>query len=113
MIGWIDIRLRQVDDGSALRLTTMRRALIEPLREVYGVSDKVLSMAFASVLLADPSVRGVRLRPEGGIELEASDFGRFSVVLPRLARERGIRLHEVSPTERSLEEVFCEMTESS
>jgi len=54
LIGWIDVRLRLADDGSALRLTTMRRALIEPLREVYGVSDKVLSMAFASVLLAAP-----------------------------------------------------------
>jgi hypothetical protein len=54
LIAWIDARLHQADDGSVDRLTAMRRALIEPLREIYGVSDKVLSMAFASILLAAP-----------------------------------------------------------
>jgi len=61
----------------------------------------------ASILLADGSVRGARLRPEGGIEIEASDFGRFSEVLPRLARDHAIRLLEVSPTDESLESVFA------
>ena len=60
-----------------------------------------------AVLLSDPSVRGARLRSEGGIELEASDYGRFSEVLPRLAREHGIRLLEVTPTDESLESVFA------
>jgi ABC-2 type transport system ATP-binding protein len=63
--------------------------------------------AIAAVLLADPSVRGVRLRTEGGLEVEASDFGRFSEVLPRLARDHGVRLHEVTPTDESLESVFA------
>ena len=87
------------DFGAIRRLMTDR-----PNRFVLRSGD---DRALASGLLADPSVRGVRLRPEGGIELEASDFGRFSVVLPRLARERGIRLHEVSPTDESLESVFA------
>jgi hypothetical protein len=32
----------------------MAAALIEPLREIYGVSDKVLSMALSSLLLGAP-----------------------------------------------------------
>ena len=42
-----------------------------------------------------------------GIEVEASDFGRFSEVLPRLAREHDVRLLEVTPTDESLESVFA------
>ena len=49
---------------------------------------------------------------EGGIEVEASDFGRFSEVLPRLAREHGVRLHEVTPTDESLESVFSYLVSS-
>jgi ABC-2 type transport system ATP-binding protein len=86
------------DFGVIRRLMTDR-----PNRFVLRTADDRL---MASVLLADPSVRGARLRSEGGIELEASDFGRFSEVLPRLAREHGVRLHEVTPTDESLESVF-------
>jgi ABC-2 type transport system ATP-binding protein len=74
-----------------------------PNRFVLRSSDDRL---LASALMADASVRGARLRSEGGIEIEASDFGRFSTVLPRLAREHGVRLHEVTPTDESLESVF-------
>ena len=35
----------------------MRQALLEPLRQVYGVSDKVLAMALSGVLLAAPKGR--------------------------------------------------------
>ncbi|CAI9411865.1 ABC transporter ATP-binding protein [Nocardioides sp. T2.26MG-1] len=86
------------DFGAIRRLMTDR-----PNRFVLRTGDDRL---MASVLLADTSVRGARLRSEGGIELEASDFGRFSEVLPRLAREHGVRLHEVTPTDESLESVF-------
>ena len=57
-------------------------------------------------------MRGARLRSEGGIEVEASDFGRFSEVLPRLARDHGVRLHEVTPTDESLESVFSYLVSS-
>jgi len=87
------------DFGAIRRLMTDR-----PNRFVMRTDD---DRRMASVLLADPSVRGARLRPEGGIELEASDFGRFSEVLPRLAREHGVRLLEVTPTDESLESVFA------
>lgn len=87
------------DFGAIRRLMTDR-----PNRFVLRSSDDRL---LASVLLADPSVRGARLRSEGGVEVEASDFGRFSEVLPRLARQHAIRLLEVTPTDESLESVFA------
>jgi ABC-2 type transport system ATP-binding protein len=87
------------DFGAIRRLMTDR-----PNRFVLRTAD---DRRMASVLLADRSVRGARLRSEGGIELEASDFGRFSEVLPRLAREHGVRLLEVTPTDESLESVFA------
>ena len=92
------------DFGAIRRLMTDR-----PNRFVLRTSD---DRTMASVLLADSSVRGARLRSEGGIELEASDFGRFSEVLPRLAREQGIRLLEVTPTDESLESVFAYLVSS-
>ena len=92
------------DFGAIRRLMTDR-----PNRFVLRTADDRL---LASVLLTDPSVRGARLRAEGGIELEASDFGRFSEVLPRLAREHGVRLLEVTPTDESLESVFSYLVQS-
>ena len=92
------------DFGAIRRLMTDR-----PNRFVLRTADDRL---MASVLMADPSVRGARLRAEGGVEVEASDFGRFSEVLPRLAREHGIRLHEVTPTDESLESVFSYLVSS-
>jgi ABC-2 type transport system ATP-binding protein len=92
------------DFGAIRRLMTDR-----PNRFVLRTGDDRL---MASALLGDPSVRGARLRSEGGIEVEASDFGRFSEVLPRLARDHGIRLHEVTPTDESLESVFSYLVSS-
>jgi ABC-2 type transport system ATP-binding protein len=86
------------DFGAIRRLMTDR-----PNRFVLRTADDRL---LASALMGDPSVRGARLRSDGGIEVEASDFGRFSEVLPRLAREHSVRLHEVTPTDESLESVF-------
>jgi ABC-2 type transport system ATP-binding protein len=92
------------DFGAIRRLMTDR-----PNRFVLRTADDRL---LASALLRDPSVRGARLRSDGGIEVEASDFGRFSEVLPRLAREHGVRLHEVTPTDESLESVFSYLVSS-
>ena len=72
----------------------------------------LIGLAVPVRLLADASVRGARLRSEGGIEVEASDFGRFSEVLPRLAREHAVRLHEVTPADESLESVFSYLVSS-
>jgi hypothetical protein len=55
-VGWIDRRLADADLAAAPdRATQLRQAVIEPLAQVYGVSNKVLSMALAGLLLAgDP-----------------------------------------------------------
>ncbi|MGH3384939.1 MAG: ABC transporter ATP-binding protein [Nocardioidaceae bacterium] len=86
------------DFGAIRRLMTDR-----PNRYVLRTLD---DRRLAAALLGDESVRAVSLRPQGGLEVEASDFGRFSEVLPRLAREHDVRLLEVSPTDESLESVF-------
>jgi len=55
-VGWIDQRLANADLLSAPdRAARLRQALVEPLAHVYGVANKVLSMALAGLLLAgDP-----------------------------------------------------------
>jgi len=92
------------DFGAIRRLMTDR-----PNRYVIRSSD---DRALASVLLTDSSVRAVDLRPDGAVEVAASDFGRFSAVLPQLAREHRIRLLEVTPTDESLESVFSYLVSS-
>ena len=58
LVGWIDSRLKDADDPTVPdRLGRMREALIEPLRQVYGVADKVLTMALSCILLAAPKNR--------------------------------------------------------
>jgi hypothetical protein len=58
LVGWIDRRLiaaaRQSEPN---RLARMRAALIEPLKEIYGVSDKVLMMALSQLFLGAPRNR--------------------------------------------------------
>lgn len=55
LVGWIDRQLQNASypDGPE-RLARLRASLIEPLREVYGVSDKVLTMALSCILLGAP-----------------------------------------------------------
>jgi hypothetical protein len=66
LVGWIDRRLQAVDKPPGPdRLACMRAALVDPLREVYGVSDKVLTMALSQLLLGAPRSRR-RWREVGG-----------------------------------------------
>jgi hypothetical protein len=52
LVAWIDAQLEQADDPTAADNTaSMRDALLTPLGHVFGVSDKVLSMALSSLLL--------------------------------------------------------------
>jgi hypothetical protein len=58
LVGWIDNRLQGADDSAnPNRLADLREALLGPLREIYGVSDKVLTMTLSIVLLAAPEDR--------------------------------------------------------
>jgi hypothetical protein len=57
LVGWLDDRLEDADhEGSIIeRAAAMRAALLVPLKSIQGVSDKVLGMALADLLLgSDP-----------------------------------------------------------
>jgi hypothetical protein len=58
LVGWIDRRLQTAAKKSGPdRLARMRSAWLEPLREVYGVSDKVLMVALSQLFLGAPHPR--------------------------------------------------------
>jgi ABC-2 type transport system ATP-binding protein len=59
----------------------------------------------AAALIGDPCTTGVDL-DGSALQVQVIDFERFSRLIPGLAREHGIRLLEVSPTDESLESVF-------
>ena len=65
----------------------------------------------ASAIIADGSARSVQLS-ETGLRIETVDFRRFTWLLPRLARDAGVRLWEVSPADESLESVFSYLVAS-
>jgi hypothetical protein len=55
LISWMDGQLQAANTPPGPdRVARMIAALIEPLREIYGVSDKVLTMALSSILLGAP-----------------------------------------------------------
>jgi hypothetical protein len=71
-VGWIDDRLKQANDQVPPDpLAQAPNALIEPMRNVYGVSDKVLAMALSAVLIGAAHVRPKWL--EVGVQLIAVD----------------------------------------
>jgi hypothetical protein len=58
-VGWIDAQLSAANSQGPDRLATLREAILGPLRNVYGVSDKVLAMALSNLLVAAGSRRPV------------------------------------------------------
>jgi hypothetical protein len=89
--GWIDRQLADADLLSAPdRAMRLRGALIEPLTHVHGVSNKVLSMALADLLLAGDPRRA--LWTEAGAVMIAVDtlvhnFLHRTGILRRLGAE--------------------------
>jgi ABC-2 type transport system ATP-binding protein len=61
--------------------------------------------ALGAALLANPSVFGVDLL-DGRLAVQASDLGTFARILAPIAKSAGIRLHELTPTDDTLESVF-------
>ena len=64
-----------------------------------------------AALIGSPAVTGVELTG-GGLQVRASDYGRFSRELAAVARDRGIRLRELLPEDESLESVFAYLVET-
>ncbi|MCX5398210.1 ABC transporter ATP-binding protein [Streptomyces sp. NBC_00102] len=83
----------------------IRRLMTDrPHRYLVRSSD---DRGLAAALIADPSTAGIEVdHREGALLIQAVDFGRFTALLPQVARERGIRLLTVSPSDESLESVF-------
>ena len=68
LVGWIDDRVAHVDE---LASPDRVNALIEPLRNVYGISDKVLALGLSDILIGAADVRPAWL--EVGVQLIAVD----------------------------------------
>jgi ABC-2 type transport system ATP-binding protein len=66
----------------------------------------------AAALIGDPSSAAVSLGRQG-LEIQAVDFRRFTALLPKVARELGIHLWQVSPTDEDLESVFSYLISGS
>ncbi|MFH8617981.1 ABC transporter ATP-binding protein [Streptomyces sp. NPDC017979] len=83
----------------------IRRLMTDrPHRYLVRSSD---DRALAAALIADPSTAGIEVDlAEGALRIQAVDFGRFTELLPRVARDNGVRLLTVSPSDESLESVF-------
>ncbi|PRH77636.1 ABC transporter [Streptomyces solincola] len=83
----------------------IRRLMTDrPHRYLVRSSD---DRALAAALIADPSTAGITVDTrEGALHIQAVDFGRFTELLPKVAREHSIRLLTVSPSDESLESVF-------
>jgi ABC-2 type transport system ATP-binding protein len=59
----------------------------------------------AAALVADPSVYGVELQ-DGILEVRTGEFAAFTLAIPGVARQAGVSIFELRPTDESLESVF-------
>ncbi|AYY14553.1 ABC transporter ATP-binding protein [Actinobacteria bacterium YIM 96077] len=83
----------------------IRRLMTDrPHRYVISSSD---DRALAAALIADGSTTSVSLdSTTETLEVDAVEFLPFAELVPRVARDAGIRLYRVSPADESLESVF-------
>ena len=61
--------------------------------------------SLAAALVSQPMISGVSL-DDGMLTVRTADFGAFSRAVAGVARDARIRLHELLPTDESLESVF-------
>jgi ABC-2 type transport system ATP-binding protein len=89
----------------------IRRLMTDrPHRYLVRSSD---DRALAAALIADASTAGIEVdRKEEALRIQAVDFYRFTELLPRVAKEAGVRLFTVSPADESLESVFSYLVAS-
>ena len=64
-----------------------------------------MTVAWPRPSSSDPTVFGAELAADR-LLVRTSDFAAFTKALPRVARDQGITLFEVGPTDDSLESVF-------
>lgn len=65
-VGWVDERLSGVGDVPN-RIQRLGQALVEPLRNIHGLSDKVLGMVLSDLLLGAGGRRSLWLDAGGGL----------------------------------------------
>ena len=83
---------------------SIRRLMTErPHQYTLSSSD---NRALAAAIISDGSADAVSLTAQG-LDVQASDFGRFVHALPRIARDAQISLFDVTPADDSLESVFA------
>jgi ABC-2 type transport system ATP-binding protein len=92
-------RLAASGDFRAIRRLMTSRPHVFTVR---SSDDRLL----ASTLIGRPAVTAVDLA-RGGLQVRTSDYGAFCRDIAVLARDHGIRLREVLPTDESLESVFA------
>jgi hypothetical protein len=103
-VGWIDSQLGAVDPQSPDRLMALREAIIGPLRNIYGVADKVLGMALSSLCSARGSngrcgSKSARLswRSTPWSIISCTELGSYSVFAPSIRTETGAIGREGAP----------------
>ena len=60
----------------------------------------------AAAFLAEPSVFGAELE-DGRLSVRVAEFRGFTTSVARVARDAGVSLYEVAPSDDSLESVFA------
>jgi ABC-2 type transport system ATP-binding protein len=83
---------------------SIRRLMTERPHQ-YSLSSSD-NRALAAAIISDGSADAVSLTANG-LDVQASDFGRFVHALPRIARDAQISLFDVTPADESLESVFA------
>ncbi len=92
-------RLAASGDFRAIRRLMTSRPHVFTVR---SSDDRTLGVA----LIGRPTVMAVELG-QNGLQVRTSDYGAFCRDIAVLARDHGIRLREVQPTDESLESVFA------
>jgi ABC-2 type transport system ATP-binding protein len=92
-------RLAASGDFRAIRRLMTSRPHVFTVR---SSDDRLLG----GTLIARPAVKAVELLRDG-LQVRTSDYGAFCRDIAVLARDNGIRLREVQPTDESLESVFA------
>jgi ABC-2 type transport system ATP-binding protein len=92
-------RLAASGDFRAIRRLMTSRPHVFTVR---SSDDRLLG----GTLIARPAVTAVELSG-AGLQVRTSDYGAFCRDIAVLARDHGIRLREVQPTDESLESVFA------